>query len=203
MPTYLQSWRCQPKRVSTVSKVRLAGPGAPLVFDVHQLLTDKDVMTTKFVLYAAFVLATLFAAPCFARDGDSAIAITRGGSQPSVVAPPERVAGAHVVDPLFGPNKTASRSGSKVVFLPKSRTAWHSHPRGQSMIVVAGTGWIQQWGGEKLEVKAGDVVWFPPGVKHWHGATNITSMTSIEIQDVVDGRSSNWMEPVTDKQFLN
>ena len=71
------------------------------------------------------------------------------------------------------------------------------------MVIVAGTGWIQQWGGRKLEVKAGDVVWFPPEIKHWHGATNTTSMTSIEIQDVVDGKSSSWMEPVTDEQFSN
>jgi quercetin dioxygenase-like cupin family protein len=164
-------------------------------------------MTTRPPLTFALASAIFFAGPVMGQGVDpsavpSNIQITRNGTRPTVSAPPNRIIGTAIIDPLFSPNDTISRGASKVVFAPNARTAWHTHPRGQIMIVVDGTGWIQEWGGKQIEVKPGDVVWFSPNVKHWHGATDKTSMTSIEIQDVVDGKSSDWPEAVTDEEFL-
>jgi quercetin dioxygenase-like cupin family protein len=93
-------------------------------------------------------------------------------------------------------------SSAEVTFTPCARTAWHTHPAGQTLIVTTGTGWIQQWGGQKHSIKPGDVIWTPPGVKHWHGATDGSAMTQIAIQDSVDGKPVDWLENVTDEQYL-
>ena len=92
-------------------------------------------------------------------------------------------------------------SGGSVTFEPGARTAWHTHPLGQTLIITAGLGWVQREGGAIEEVRAGDVVWFPPGLKHWHGATPTTAMTHIAVQESIDGKNVDWMEKVSDDQY--
>jgi len=99
---------------------------------------------------------------------------------------------------VYDPSRT---SGGKVTFEPGARSAWHTHPLGQILIVTDGTGWIQQWGGPIEEIRKGDVIWIPPGVKHWHGATPSIAMTHIAIQEQLNGKAVEWMEKVTDEQY--
>ena len=127
--------------------------------------------------------------------------ITRNGSQPSGKGPqtgsPARC----------GSTRSSRRSirhrarGASVTFEPGARTAWHTHPLGQILIVTSGFGWVQAWGGPVEEIRPGDVVWFPPDEKHWHGATPTTAMTHIAIQEALDGKVVNWMEQVSDEQY--
>ncbi len=128
--------------------------------------------------------------------------IKRGGSQPSVKGPDEYFTGAVRIDPLFQANDPACATGAYVTFEPGARTAWHTHPLGQTLIVTAGCGLVQHWGGPIEEIRPGDVVWFPPGEKHWHGATATTAMTHIAIQEQLDGRTVDWMEKVSDEQYM-
>jgi quercetin dioxygenase-like cupin family protein len=127
--------------------------------------------------------------------------ITRAGSQPSREGPPEYFTGRVRVDPLFGPPDPARAGGSLVTFEPGARTAWHTHPFGQTLIVTSGMGWAQREGGPVEEIRPGDVVWFPPGEKHWHGATPTTGMSHIAVQEKLDGSPVTWMEKVTDEQY--
>jgi quercetin dioxygenase-like cupin family protein len=108
-----------------------------------------------------------------------------------------------VLDPLFGTTEHTHATGDHVTFAPGARTAWHTHPAGQTLIVTTGTGWVQEWGGAKHEIKPGDVVWIPPGVKHWHGATASTLMRHIAITEMVDGNTVEWLEHVGDEQYGN
>lgn len=103
---------------------------------------------------------------------------------------------------LFPIHKDTNYTGSYVTFAPGARTAWHTHPAGQAMIVISGTCWTQEWNGKKVEAKAGDAVWCPPGVKHWHGASADSTMTHLVLTAVKDGQNVTWMEPVTDEQYL-
>ena len=128
--------------------------------------------------------------------------ITRNGSRPSGKGPTEYFTGAVRVDPLFGPPDPARASGSSVTFEPGARTAWHAHPLGQTLIVTAGCGRVQREGGPVEEIRPGDVVWIPPGVKHWHGAAPTTAMTHIAIQEKFDGKVVEWMEKVSDPEYL-
>jgi len=128
------------------------------------------------------------------------LVITRRGSQPTTKGSPENFTGSVVITPLFAATDHTRAAGASVTFEPGARTAWHTHPAGQTLIVTSGTGWVQEWGGEKQEVKPGDVMWTPPGVKHWHGATTTSALTHIAIQERVDGKVVDWMEPVTDQQ---
>jgi quercetin dioxygenase-like cupin family protein len=128
--------------------------------------------------------------------------ILRNGSQPSQQVSPEYFAGTVRLDPLFAAHDPARARGAYVTFEPSARTAWHTHPLGQTLIVTAGCGWAQREGGPIEEIKPGDVVWFPPGEKHWHGATPTTAMTHIAIQEQHDGNVVDWMEKVTDEQYL-
>jgi quercetin dioxygenase-like cupin family protein len=105
------------------------------------------------------------------------------------------------VTPLFQPTVHTRASGGSVAFEAGARSAWHSHPAGQTLIVTSGMGWVQEWGASKQEIKAGDVVWTPPGVKHWHGATATDRMTHTAIQEQVDGTAVDWMEQVSDEQY--
>jgi quercetin dioxygenase-like cupin family protein len=105
------------------------------------------------------------------------------------------------VDPLFAATDQTRVTVGHVTFEPGARTAWHTHPAGQILIVTSGTGWVQEWGSEKQEIKPGDVVWIPSGVKHWHGATATNGMSHIAIQEIVDGRNVDWMEKVTEEQY--
>ena len=127
--------------------------------------------------------------------------IKRSGSQPSARGPAEWFTGAVRIDPLFGANAPARAAGNAVTFEPGARTAWHTHPLGQVLIVTAGCGWVQRDGGSIEEIRPGDVVWLAPGEKHWHGATLTTAMTHIAIQEALDGKAVDWMEQVSDEQY--
>jgi quercetin dioxygenase-like cupin family protein len=127
--------------------------------------------------------------------------IKRIGSQPSTKGSTEYFTGIVRIDPLFQANDPARAVGASVTFEPGSRTAWHTHPLGQTLIVTTGCGLVQRWDGPIEEIHPGDVVWFPPGEKHWHGATSTTAMTHIAIQEQVGGKTAEWMEKVSDKQY--
>jgi quercetin dioxygenase-like cupin family protein len=128
--------------------------------------------------------------------------ITRNGSQPSIQGPADWFTGTVRIDPLFLQANDPSRvTGASVTFEPGARTAWHSHPLGQTLIVTAGCGRVQRESGPIEEIRPGDVVWFPPGEKHWHGASSTTSMTHIAIQEELDGTTAEWFEKVSDTQY--
>jgi 4-carboxymuconolactone decarboxylase len=129
------------------------------------------------------------------------IAIARSGSQPSRPGPPENFTGSVRVDPLFQASDPARATGAYVTFEPGARAAWHMHPLGQVLIVTAGTGRVQSWGGPLEEIRPGDVVRIPPNVKHWHGAAPNSAMTHIAIVEELDGKSTQWMEKVTEEQY--
>jgi len=127
--------------------------------------------------------------------------IKRAGSQPSGKGPEDWFTGAVRIDPLFQPADGARAAGNAVTFEPGARTAWHTHPLGQTLIVTAGLGWVQREGGPVEEVRPGDVVWFGPGEKHWHGASPAVAMTHIAIQEGLDGKMVEWMEKVTEGEY--
>ena len=127
--------------------------------------------------------------------------IKRSGSQQTSKGPPDWFTGSVRIRPLFEALEPARVRGASVTFEPGARTAWHTHPLGQTLIVTAGIGWAQREGGEIEEIRAGDVVWFAPGEKHWHGATPTTVMTHIAIQEALNGKVVEWMEHVTDEQY--
>jgi len=127
--------------------------------------------------------------------------IKRNGSHQSAKGSPDWFTGMVRVDLLFQPVKPARTSAAQVTFEPGARTNWHTHPLGQTLIVVSGLGWVQRDGGPIEEIGPGDVVWFPPGLKHWHGATATTAMTHIAVQESLDGKSVDWLEKVSDGQY--
>jgi quercetin dioxygenase-like cupin family protein len=127
--------------------------------------------------------------------------IKRSGSQPSAKGAGDWFTGTVRIDPLFQANPPARIAGACVTFEPGARTAWHTHPLGQTLIVTAGCGWAQRVGGPIEEIHPGDVVWFPPGEKHWHGAAPTTAMTHIAIHEQLDGRTVDWLEKVSDEQY--
>ena len=127
--------------------------------------------------------------------------IIRVGSQPSTKGPSDWFTGTVRLEPLFQTNEPARAAGASVTFEPGARTAWHTHPLGQALIVTAGAGWVQKEGGPIEEIHPGDVVWFPPGLKHWHGATPTTAMTHIAIQESLNGKVVEWLEKVSDQQY--
>ena len=127
--------------------------------------------------------------------------IKRSGSQPSGKGPAEYFTGSVRIDPLINPPEPARVSMALVTFEPGARTAWHTHPLGQTLIVTSGCGWVQREGGSVEEIYPGDIVWFEPNEKHWHGATATTAMTHIAIQENLNGKVVEWMEKVTDEQY--
>jgi quercetin dioxygenase-like cupin family protein len=127
--------------------------------------------------------------------------IQRIGSRPSSEGPADWFAGRVRIDPLFDAPSPAAGFGANVTFEPGARTAWHTHPLGQTLIVTAGCGWVQREGGPVEVIRPGDVVWFAPGEKHWHGATATTAMTHIAIQERLDGKAVEWMEQVSDREY--
>lgn len=127
--------------------------------------------------------------------------IKRCGSQLSGKGPAENFTGMVRIDPLFQAPDPARTGGASVTFEQGARTTWHSHPLGQTLIVTTGCGRVQRWGGPIEEIRPGDVIWFPPGEKHWHGATPTTAMTHIAIAEQLDGKVVDWMEPVSDEQY--
>ncbi len=134
-------------------------------------------------------------------DHSQTVEITPNGSQPATEGLADYFTGSVRINPLFTAHDPARTSGASVAFEPGARTAWHTHPLGQTLIVTAGVGWVQQWGGQIQEIRPGDVVWIPPGVKHWHGATATTAMTHTAIQEALNGSPVDWMEQVSDEQY--
>lgn len=152
-------------------------------------------------LFAATTMMLFLLASAFAQT-DRAIKITRSGSQPAQQAPAENFTGSVGVEPLLEATAPSRLAGARVTFAPGARTAWHSHPLGQTLIVTTGAGWVQQEGGEKQEVRVGDVVWTPPGVKHWHGASATDRLTHIALtEQQPDGKRVEWKEKVSDAQY--
>ena len=129
--------------------------------------------------------------------------ITRAGTQPSNKGPADWFTGTVRIDPLFTAPAPARVAGAAVTFEPGARTAWHTHPLGQTLVVVSGLGRAQRAGGEIEEIRPGDVVWFAPGEKHWHGASPKTAMTHIAIQEALDGKAVEWLEHVADEQYAS
>lgn len=129
------------------------------------------------------------------------IVITRAGSQLANKGPADWFTGSVRIEPLFSPQPSTRAAAASVAFEAGARTAWHTHPAGQTLIVTSGLGWVQSEGGAIEEIGPGDVVWFPPGLKHWHGATPTTAMTHIAIQEQVNGKVVEWLEKVTDTQY--
>src|SRR5579875_3535602 len=127
--------------------------------------------------------------------------IQRSGAQPSGKDPDKWFTGTVRIDPLFTAPDPARVAGASVTFEPGARTAWHTHPLGQTLIITAGLGWAQREGGPIAEIRPGDVVWFAPGEKHWHGATPVAAMTHIAIQERLGGKMVEWLEPVSDAQY--
>ena len=127
--------------------------------------------------------------------------IARSGSQPSARGPENWFTGTVRIDPLFPVRAPARTAGNAVTFEPGARTAWHAHPLGQILVVTFGCGWVQRLGGPIEEIGPGDVVWFAPGEKHWHGASPTAAMTHIAIQEALDGKAVDWMEKVTDDEY--
>jgi quercetin dioxygenase-like cupin family protein len=127
--------------------------------------------------------------------------IQRAGSQPSSPGPVEYFTGGVRIDPLIKALEPARVQAATVTFEPGARTAWHTHPLGQTLVVISGFGWAQRWGDSREEIRPGDVVWFPPGEKHWHGASPTTAMTHIAIQEALHGQAVDWLEPVSDEQY--
>ncbi len=128
--------------------------------------------------------------------------ITRVGTQASTKGPANWFTGSVRVDPLFQAPDPALVAGAHVTFEPGARTAWHTHPLGQTLVVTSGAGWVQREGGPVEEIRPGDVVWFEPGEKHWHGATATNGMSHIAIQERLDGKVVDWLELVSDEQYL-
>lgn len=129
------------------------------------------------------------------------ITVTQIGSQPSAQGPAQYFTGSVRIDSLFQASEPARVGGGTVTFEPGARTAWHTHPLGQTLIVTAGVGRVQEWDGPVREIRPGDVVWIAPGVKHWHGAAPTTAMTHIAIAESLDGKAVDWLEQVSDEQY--
>jgi len=129
--------------------------------------------------------------------------INPAGSQPSSKGPFEYFTGAVRIDPLYAASEPARVSCASVTFEPGARSAWHTHPLGQTLIITAGCGWTQCEGENIVEIRTGDVIWCPPGHKHWHGATPTTAMTHIAVQESLNGKNVEWLEKVTDEQYLH
>jgi quercetin dioxygenase-like cupin family protein len=151
---------------------------------------------------AMLLIALVPNAAAAAQEASKAMEVTRNGTQPSVKGPADWFTGDARIDSPFKGSGPSRVTGAIVTFEPGARTAWHTHPFGETLIVTAGAGWAQSEGEPRVEIHPGDVVWFPPGEKHWHGATTSTGMTHIAVQEALDGKNVEWMEKVTDDEYL-
>ena len=158
----------------------------------------KTSLTRTALCAAALQAAVAGAAEPKAADGQR---IARAGSQASVAGPAEYFTGRARIDPLWPGADDIHASGAMVTFEPGARSAWHTHPAGQRLMVVSGVGLTQEWGKPVQEIRPGDVVWCPPGVKHWHGASPTTAMTHLAVSGTRDGKNVEWMEKVSDAQY--
>lgn len=161
------------------------------------------MISRRHALIASGGLVSLAVAQAFAQsmEKDSAMDIKRNGSRPSGKGPEAYFTGAVRVDPMFQAGDPVRVSGGLVTFEPGARSAWHTHPLGQTLIITSGLGWAQLEGEPIEEIRAGDVVWFPPGVKHWHGAAPTTAVSHIAITESQNGKNVDWMEKVTAEQY--
>jgi quercetin dioxygenase-like cupin family protein len=158
-------------------------------------MTEKTMTRASAMATAAFVSASSALA-------SEAITITHAGSQPAIVGAPDGFTGSVRVEDNFKATAPATVGGATVTFEPGARTAWHSHPLGRTLIVTNGVGVVQMWEGPPREIRSGDTVWIPPGVKHWHGASTRNGMTHIAFSESLDGKSVDWLEQVTDARYL-
>jgi quercetin dioxygenase-like cupin family protein len=154
----------------------------------------------QFRLAMAVVCASTLIATARGQE-PSKVQITPADKQKVIVGAPERFSGSVTVQSLFDAKDPSRTSGGQVTFQPGARSAWHTHPLGQTLIITDGTGWIQEWGHPVQVMHKGDVIWIPPNVKHWHGAAPTTSVTHIAIQEQVDGVAVVWLEKVSDEQY--
>lgn len=152
-------------------------------------------------ILAALAIPCVLLASAAAAAEEGKVRITPNGSQPSAAGPAETFTGSVRVDGLFQAEAPARIGGGVVTFEPGARTAWHAHPLGQTLIVTAGKGLVQEWGGPAKAIQPGDVVWIPPGVKHWHGATPTTAMSHVALAEALQGKVVEWMEQVSDDQY--
>ncbi|MFJ4290904.1 cupin domain-containing protein [Cupriavidus sp. NPDC089707] len=160
------------------------------------------ISLARLALCAAALQATAAAAADpQAGTAASGQQISRAGSQPSLAGPADYFTGRARIDPVWPADKHLTASGAMVTFEPGARSAWHTHPAGQRLVVVSGAGLTQEWGKPIQEIRPGDVVWCQPGVKHWHGAAPATAMTHLAVTGTVDGKNVNWMEKVSDEQY--
>lgn len=161
----------------------------------------------KELIATTATLAAMGATPAHADPAQAApepehhIVVTHRGPQATMTGPEQWFTGAVRVDMVFQPQAPARASAAQVSFEPGARTAWHAHPLGQTLVVTAGRGWVQEWGGPRRAVEPGDVVWIPPGVKHWHGADTSTAMSHLAVQESLNGSAAEWMEHVSDAQY--
>ena len=146
----------------------------------------------------AAIVLTICAGTAAADDSR----ITRAGTQPAIIGAAELFTGIALIEPVFDRNEVRDFSVGKVTFLPGARSAWHQHPKGQTLVILSGTGWTQEDGGVRQVMAAGDVVWCPPGVRHWHGATDTTAVTHLAVQAFAGDSNVTWQEQVTDAQYL-
>jgi quercetin dioxygenase-like cupin family protein len=170
---------------------------------LHRLLariSDAAFVRRRVVMTAAEAVKSTQMTTTVGRRRPT-VEIKRSGSQPSGKGPAEWFTGTVRIDPLFQSQEPARAAGNSVTFEPSARTAWHTHPLGQTLIVTCGCGWVQRWGGPIEEIRPGDVVWFSPGEKHWHGAKPTTAMAHIAIQEALNGKPVEWMEHVSDEQY--
>ena len=169
-------------------------------------MTEPNIVPRRRAVLIGAVATLLSAGVAHGRTpsnhlGRTTMNIMRSGSQASAKGPAEYFTGAVRIDMRFKGTAPARIGGAIVTFEPGARTAWHTHPLGQTLIVTSGLGWVQTEGGPKEDIRAGDIVWIPPGEKHWHGATATTGMTHIAIAEALDGKTVDWMEKVSDTQF--
>jgi len=168
--------------------VTIAVPSSPAL---------KGLNMKNTLIAATMSAAALVGEPANAQE----IQVFPSGSSPSVIADPKNFSGQVVVDLLTPPSVATPASSGLVTFAPRARTAWHSHPAGQMLIVTAGKGWVQREGQARQEIKPGDVVWISAGIKHWHGATDTNGMSHVAITYIRDGKNADWMELVSDQEY--
>jgi quercetin dioxygenase-like cupin family protein len=157
------------------------------------------IQKTLIAIVAVWSMAAAQSSP---TPASSQITVTPESSQKVITGAPERFTGSVRVESLFDARAPARTTGGEVTFQPGARSAWHTHPLGQILVVTDGVGWVRQWGGPIQVMRKGDVIWVPPGVKHWHGATPTSSVTHIAIQENLNGRNVDWLEKVSDEQYL-
>jgi 4-carboxymuconolactone decarboxylase len=167
----------------------------------HTCGSRGKVTTNIVAVIGVSLLILVTAAQSQTPSDQGALQIRRNGSQQSRQAPAEHFTGSVRVEPLFQATAPSRASGALVTFEPGARTAWHTHPLGQILIITAGTGRVQRWGEAVEEIHQGDVVWIPPGQKHWHGAAPDSSMAHIGIVEALDGKTVDWLEKVSDAQY--